>query len=225
MFSLKVLSIDLVVHTDGVDDPYDENFQPTHFGLRRPYGFRKMSDRSATVRAMYGDIDYDLDKHGWTTVQWGLYWVLALIAACLLMTGILMAISAFADARQQLQYDQDPTLSFVLSAGSVLVAVLAAWWMWDRLTTLFARADGGDAFLIWLAVTVLAAVIFSIGAAALGLLPRSTRGWGVCVAPMAILGFLALASEILGKAASALGISVGTLLLIGICGAVVLSQK
>ncbi|MFV8296011.1 hypothetical protein ACNQP7_04715 [Mycolicibacterium fortuitum] len=174
---------------------------------------------------MYGDIDYDLDKHVWTTAQWGFYWVLALIAACLLMAGILVAISAFTDAQQQLQYDQDPTLSFVLSAGAVLVAVLAAWWMWDRLTTLFAHADGGDAFFIWLAVTVLSAVIFSIGAAALGLLPRTTRGWGVCVGPMVILGLVALVCEILNKAASALGIGVGTLLLIGVGGAFVLSQQ
>lgn len=184
-----------------------------------------MSDRSVTVRVMYGDIDYDLDKHVWTTAQWGFYWMLALIAAWLLMAGILMAISAFADARQQLQYDEDPTLSFILSAGSVLVSVLAAWWTWDRLTTLFEHADGGNAFPIWLVVTVLAALIFSIGSAALGVLPRSAKAWFACTGPMAVVGFVALAYHILDKAASALGIGIGTLLLIGICGAFVLSQK
>ncbi|MCV7286706.1 hypothetical protein H7J87_15365 [Mycolicibacterium wolinskyi] len=171
---------------------------------------------------MYGELDSYQDTHQWSTMQWSGYWLLALLAAFLLLTAIRIAILAAADVI----HEDDPTASLALAAGSTLVAVLTAWWSWDRLTALYEHAGPGAAFLIWLGITALSALAFSIAAVTLDLQPRSAKGWIVCIGPLVVLGFVAFVAQLLSKVAAALGVGVGMLLVVGVLGAIaVLSDR
>ncbi|MFN3006640.1 hypothetical protein [Mycolicibacterium wolinskyi] len=167
---------------------------------------------------MYGELDSYQDTHQWSTMQWGGYWLLALLAAFLLVTAIRIAILAAADVT----HEDDPTASLALAAGSTIVAVLTAWWSWDRLTALYEHASPGAAVLIWIASTALVALAFSIAAVKLGLQPRSAKGWIVCLAPLTVLSFIALSTELLSKVAAALGVGIGMLLVVTVLGVIAL---
>lgn len=162
---------------------------------------------------MFEDIYPTQSTVGWTPAHWFVCFMLAFIAACLLMAAIAGSRVTFAEAVSDRPGSDDSAEFFIAAVVSALIAAFAAWWSWNRLTALFDQASAASAFFIWIIITGLAASAFAVGSEVAGI--RASRAlWAACVGLMAIIGLGALIVSMFNKAAAALGVGAGGLALL-----------